>query len=261
MSIDTGKTDLVIQFALLLAGDEDTHADRMLGPIHLIKYVYLADLAYARSHEGQTFTGADWTFYNFGPWAPAVNARIEPALKAVNASRQEYESSYENRDHWIRWSKSDEELLRRLQSNLPSEIRIELAPHVHRYGHDTPSLLDYVYKTAPMLSAAPGERLDFSKEKPFVKQAKEESAIDALTVRQQKKLREKMQELIQRRAQRNHTVQSMVKPEPARYDEIYQEGIKWLDESAGQALKEDKFTVEFDETVWKSATRNGNDLS
>ncbi|NGY06563.1 SocA family protein [Solimonas terrae] len=260
MPIDTAKTDLVIQFALLLAGEEDTFADRMLGPIHLIKYVYLADLAYARRHDGQTFSGADWTFYNFGPWAPAVHARIEPALKAIHASCHEFESDLENRDNWVRWTKTDEALLGGLRSQLPSEIRIELPSKVHAYRHDTPALLDFVYKTVPMLFAAPGERLDFSLEEPYPKQTKAESAIDSLSAKQKKKLHENMRELIRRRAQRRVTAAVMVEPEPARYDEVYEEGIRWLDDDAGKAFNEEKLTVEFDENVWKSATRHGHDL-
>ena len=43
----SNKIDLLIQCAILIAGREDDYLDRQLGPIHLIKYVYLADLAYA----------------------------------------------------------------------------------------------------------------------------------------------------------------------------------------------------------------------
>lgn len=78
--MDSSKVDKIIQFALLVAGEEDDFRDRQLGPIHLIKYVYLADLAYAKHHDGETFTGAKWQFYKFGPWAQEVNQRIEPAL-------------------------------------------------------------------------------------------------------------------------------------------------------------------------------------
>jgi hypothetical protein len=43
----SNKIDLLIQYTLLVAGQEDEYLDRQLGPIHLIKYVYLADLVYA----------------------------------------------------------------------------------------------------------------------------------------------------------------------------------------------------------------------
>lgn len=53
----SNKIDLLIQYAILIAGQEDEYPDRQLGPIHLIKYVYLADLAYAERNGGETFTG------------------------------------------------------------------------------------------------------------------------------------------------------------------------------------------------------------
>ncbi len=55
--MDQDRIDHVIQLALLVAGREDDPFDRELGPIHLIKYVYLADLAYAERHGGETYTG------------------------------------------------------------------------------------------------------------------------------------------------------------------------------------------------------------
>ena len=78
--IDSARVDLVIQFSLLVAGEEDDNFSRQLGPIHLIKYLYLADLSYAKRNDGKSFTGIDWQFYNFGPWSAAAHARIEQAL-------------------------------------------------------------------------------------------------------------------------------------------------------------------------------------
>jgi len=66
--MDISRVDKIIQYTLLVAGDEDDYFDRQLGPIHLIKYVYLADLDYAASHNGEIFTGVKWQFYKFGPW-------------------------------------------------------------------------------------------------------------------------------------------------------------------------------------------------
>ncbi|MCK1859649.1 hypothetical protein MXE00_14905, partial [Legionella pneumophila] len=87
MPLNTENVDLIIQYSILAAGDEDEYLDRQLGPIHIIKYVYLADLYYAKFNTGQTFTGADWSFYKFGPWSQEVNIRIEPALQAIHANR------------------------------------------------------------------------------------------------------------------------------------------------------------------------------
>ena len=91
--LDVSKIDKVIQFALALAGQEDDFKDRSLGPIHLVKYVYLADLIYAE-RKGDTFTGVEWKFHNFGPWSLEVFSRIDPALAAIGAERKALPSSF-----------------------------------------------------------------------------------------------------------------------------------------------------------------------
>ena len=52
---DKEKINHILQYALLVAAQSDDYLDRQLGPIHLIKYVYLADMDYAKYHEGQTY--------------------------------------------------------------------------------------------------------------------------------------------------------------------------------------------------------------
>lgn len=78
----------MIQYALLVAGCEDDVFDRELGPIHLIKYVYLADLAHAERNDGQTFSGVRWQFFHYGPWTQEVYVRIQPALRAIDAEEK-----------------------------------------------------------------------------------------------------------------------------------------------------------------------------
>ena len=46
-----------------------------------------------------------------------------------------------------------------------------------------------------------------------------------------------------------------------RYDEIYDEGVKWLDSLAGPEFSEGTITVHFSEEVWDSVTRKDDDLS
>lgn len=87
-SASSTRVDLVLQYSLLVAGEQDTSFDRQLGPIHLLKYVYLADLFHATKNEGATYTGTEWKFYKFGPWSQSVNERIEPALNAIYADKK-----------------------------------------------------------------------------------------------------------------------------------------------------------------------------
>ena len=81
MSADPSRVDLLLQYTLLVSGEQDEFLDRQLGPIHLVKYVYLADLFHAKRNNGVTFTGIEWKFYKFGPWSQAVHERIELALE------------------------------------------------------------------------------------------------------------------------------------------------------------------------------------
>lgn len=161
MSLNPENTGLILQFALLTAGEEDRQHERQLGPIHLLKYVYLADLAFAQRNGGRTFTGANWRFHKFGPWSNAVFEVIDPALRSIGADRRAYRSDYGD-DDWVRYSMRDEQLLAEKRRALPAQIALTLKRNIHRFRSDTPTLLDHVYKTEPMLAAAPSERLNFS---------------------------------------------------------------------------------------------------
>lgn len=265
MPTDRTKVDLIIQYTLLIAGQEDEYVDRNLGPIHFIKYVYLADLANARRNNGETFTGTDWRFYKFGPWAQSVNERVEPALHAIHADRRVFESQYEEREEWSRWSKHDPVLLARLEKELPPYIVRDLRRDIHKYGKDTPSLLDYVYKTTPMLSAAPNEYLDFTLEVPQSNNGAgdEQSSLrmDGLSKKKQKKFAERMREIRAQRKEKAPRKMSLVAPPAPRYDENYEQGIAWLDSQAGPGFREREIVVEFSDEVWKSPTRKEKDVS
>ncbi len=155
MQIDLQKVDLLIQCALLMAGEEDDYHDGELGPIHLLKYVYLADLAHAEGNQGQTYTGTPWKFHTFGPWSVEVHNRIEPALIHINATKNTLESEYEEEGEWYRWRLRDERKLEEIEYQLPLVVSSAIRHCVHQFGKDAPSLLDHVYRTPPMLSAHP----------------------------------------------------------------------------------------------------------
>lgn len=263
MSFDATKVDRILQYSLLCAGEEEDLSDRLLGPIHLLKYVYLADLAYAERNDGVPYTGIRWTFYRFGPWSPAVHARLEPALCAIHADRRVFESDVEDRNDWIRWWKRDEYLLAQVQAEIPISIASRLKFEVRRFGKDTRGLLDHVYKTAPMLHAAPGEPLAFSivvKEDSPVNPSVSPS-YENLSEKKKKKLREQLRTLRTNRKTRNGRSDGWVEPPKPRYDAVYERGTAWLDELAGPSLPEGERVVEFSDAVWKSLTRQDHDVS
>ena len=261
--MNTTNVDNIIQFALLSAGQEDDYMSQQLGPIHIIKYVYIADLAYASRNQGNTFTEIDWKFHNFGPWSFELHERIEPALCAINASKQSFPSDYQDQKDWIRWKLDDDSLFDSLRSLLPVTVTSSVKSAVHKFGNATPDLLDFIYSTKPMCHVAPGEYLDFSilniPERPT-----STVSIKKKTARQKKMQKQALADLRERNKlkleNRRLRRDLAILPPAIVYDEIYTDGLQWLDNLAGEPIKQANFDVSFSDLVWKSSTRNLNDL-
>lgn len=254
------KVDLLIKFALATAGREDP-GQQELGPIHLVKYVYLADLAYAEKHDGETFTGIPWRFHNFGPWAVEVYSRIGPVTHAVGATERIFPSRYGDEDV-VRWKLEDDDLFEKLDSQLPSDVVRAIRTAVHKFGSDTNSLLHHVYKTTPMLRAAPGEPLDFRLAGTVVAEPipvySVEPEATPLSTKEKKRRKEALENLrakIQERL-RAPKGRELVAPPTPRYDEVFLKGQHWLDALAGSPLKPGEGELEFSEAIWKSSFRS-----
>lgn len=295
-TLDASRVDPLLQFIIVVAGQQDEPRDRELGPIHLLKYAYLADLRHAEIHEGQTFTKALWRFHHFGPWSPAVLERIEPALNAVGATKRLVPSDkYED---YARYSLRDERLLDRLDASLPSAVVSAVRHAVGEFGSDTASLLRHVYLTTPILRAAPREHLVFEKEgapAAFAQQgpiaalaaktvaepySEDETAVLASTVRETppevappatpklswRARKERRERLLRRRDEiRARLAEATARPRegtsPApRYDEVYFEGLKLLDELAGPPPSPMEAEAQFSDDIWKSPTRSDPDV-
>lgn len=256
--MDIPRCDKVIQFALLEAGCQDDYTERELGSIHLLKYVYLADLAHAERRSGETFTGAPWTFYHYGPWALEVHQRIEPALTFIDADRQVI-SSVKYDDDFVRWRKRDDELYVRLERELPLPVVTSIRRNVRKYGRDTRALLHHVNATGPMRRAAPRGELVF-----FVAEPTASSSVPAgsepLSARQQKKRTARVAQakvdiqakLAARRAER---AKRKAVARPPRYDDVFFRGLSWLDNLGSGGEGERGGEAEFDDDVWTSDTR------
>ena len=147
--------DTLIQFVLAAAGQEDDARDRELGPIHFIKYLYLADLTYAEQYEGKTYTGIKWRFHHFGPWSYEAYQRIEPALQHIQAISRKIPSEYE--DDFVRWSLCDDQIFHQLQNEIPLILQHAIQRCVHKFTSITDDLLHFVYNTLPILQAKPGD--------------------------------------------------------------------------------------------------------
>ncbi|HEX2224370.1 MAG TPA: hypothetical protein VHN15_09205 [Thermoanaerobaculia bacterium] len=256
--MNPSRADLLIQYALAAAAQEDA-GRRELGPIHLIKYVYLGDLAYAEEHAGETFTGAPWKFHHFGPWAVEVFQRIEPAVSAVHASERVFNSRHG--EDAKRWSLRDGGRLEELEKKIPWPAARAIRRAVHEHGSDTKNLLHHVYRTVPMLKASPGELLSFRAPQPEAAGGPPSAPAEApphLSKTTAKKLKARIAErLAQKREAREKTA-----PMPApRYDEVFFAGREWLDSLTElEPIEGVQGELQFSEEIWKSDARGTGEL-
>lgn len=262
--MDIGKADLLLQYILTIASEEDEFTDRSLGPIHLLKYVYLADLEYAGRNEGVTYTGAEWKFHHFGPWSPSIYNRIEYALKGIGAERKVITSNYE--DDTVRWSLSGidkNNILTTLEKKIDSVSKQAIKKYVHKFTSNTESLLHYVYQTRPMLTAAPGEIITFHSEKAVQSSdavIKEEKLLSNKQLKGLKMLREKIQQKMKSKLMNNEVIveRDIISP---RYDETFFQGQEWLDSLAGKPIEVTQGELKISPDIWKSKSRFDDEIS
>lgn len=251
----------IMRYAVSVASNADDYRQRELGPIHLIKYVYLADLAYAKKHGGATYSGVRWRFHHFGPWATEVWTEIETAMAFRGIRHRSFRGQY--KDDVSRWGSEDRELQERTECELPFEIMRATKSAVHEFANDTAGLLQWVYRTPPMLHAAPAEDLDFltviqdQGDTKGERATGESVAEPSKSARKRQKaahetLRARFQDALKKRRQARS---SAAKPRPPRYDEVFAKGQRWLDSLGGGPVEEQAGELVVSEAIWKSATR------
>jgi hypothetical protein len=259
--IDRNKVHRVVQYALLVAAEADEFFERELGPIHLIKYLYLADMDYAKFHNGETYTGLDWRFHHFGPWTATALQELEPALAAIGARRTQIPSGYGEKD-FERWSTQPNHAKKTaLGADLPPEVRASVPYFVGKFHNNTGALLHFVYATPPMLRAAPEEPLDFRTMERAVTRQRTDAFVpfaDRLSATKRKALRSGMAELRNRFAQRATKGSPVRQAGQVREDPVFDAGVAWLDHLAGECFPEEGATVRFSPEVWTSEARRGD---
>lgn len=261
-AMDIDKVDTIIQYALAVCRcvHDDDWMMQSLGPIHLIKYVYLADLAYAEKH-GKCYTDTDWSFLNFGPFSPSLFSRIHPALQEIDADEKIIPSKYQN--DFQRWRivdyESAESLRNKLEKKIPLEVALSVQNYIKKYGNCTSELLHVVYSTPPMLQAAPGENLHFGDAKKEAHAAAPKDEVK-LSHRQIKKKRHALEEA--RRCFAEKASQRIKERRACRaaqqiqqYDVVFEKGIAALDALAGPELGDAGGILEFDDSIWKAPAR------
>jgi hypothetical protein len=254
--MDAERVDLLIQYALAIAAQNDWDG-RELGPIHLLKYVYLGDLAHASRNNGATFTGADWKFYKFGPWSNAVHDRIRPAVEKLHAIERTFAFTADDGEdgEGVRWKLEDQtdQLIADIERKIPGTLATAVRKYVREFAGNTSDLLHHVYRTEPMLHAAPNEMLSFAHAVPEPVPQFEEPK--ELTENQKKKLRHAMRALKEQLQQRSKPRYVKADPAPI-YDEAFEEGVKAMNRDAGEDLVAVDGEVTFADELWKSRGRH-----
>lgn len=162
------------------------------------------------------------------------------------------------------WQAVDDLHLVKLDQDLPFIITANLRRNVHQFGKATPELLAFVYSTEPMRNAAPNEFLNFSDLKKHIQYQIVEEQYDQLSIKQKKKLKSKMDELRSKSAEKlavkrkKRLVAPLITP---RYDNVYLEGLEWLDSLSGEKINEGENNAVFSDSIWKSPSRTGDDFS
>ncbi|MDM8552808.1 hypothetical protein QUF72_22195 [Desulfobacterales bacterium HSG2] len=276
------ETDRLLQFILATAGQEDFESQKLapvtmdvtgeqiyadqedteLGPVHLIKYLYLADLSYAEDNEGETYTSLPWKFHHFGPWAEEAYLRIEPVLESIGAERRFVQLTAFEYD--VRWSvQQDDDSYYYLEKDIPLIITGSVQNYIRKFNAITEDILHFAYNTWPMLRAKPGDLLDFTLPD-YVRKKKTDSAIPDLSVRQKKKRKHAAQSLRGRFREKlkakKRKVRIRFSPPPV-YDDIFYEGLEALDLLAGEDMREMEGTVRFSDDIWESKARFDPDVS
>ncbi len=254
-------------YILATAGESEEYQERELGRLHIIKYIYLADLWYAEKHVGQTWTGIDWEFYRFGPWSTALYIHMQGALDATGAEHKSYPSAYSEEDY-DRWCLRDEETRARAERVVGMEITGVITSLVRHYANYTADLLDFVYRTPPMLRAAPRERLDFtpsgwSFKVPTTNTFKEKTV--PLTAKQEKKMKTweatMRDKIVAKLATMKAARASNAPSSEPRYDAVFFTALEAMDSSELPSLPTTQTTASFSSDVWKSKARHDPDLS
>lgn len=141
-----------------------TEQGEILAPIRLIKFLYLADLFYARKFNGETLTKWPWRFVHYGPFCGEALQAIENAKNNGLIEAIPYESKFDDEDHFLYKCRLEKD--HPLHEMLPISITAPLENAIKRWGGDTYQLLDYVYfETEPMEEVRFKGLLDFNKAK------------------------------------------------------------------------------------------------
>jgi hypothetical protein len=206
----------LIQYITWLASERE----EMLSPIRLVKFLYLADLYYARRNGGTTLTGWRWNFVHYGPFTNEALDAIQSAIQAGMIAAIPYQGSFDDEEHFLYKTESETEPC--LAARLPFYVIGPLQGAIKKWASDTFGLLDHVYfETEPMKNVKPGDLLDFSK-------AREPETFRELHMRRLSKTKISQGKALIAKMRENQR-ECMIAEPAAIYDDVYNKAMEFLD--------------------------------
>lgn len=201
-----------------------TEQGEILTPIRLVKFLYLADLFYARKFHGETLTKWPWRFVHYGPFCGEALQAIENATKTGLIESITYESKFDEEEHFLYKCRLEKD--HPLRDILPISVTAPLENAIKRWGGDTYQLLDYVYfETEPMEDVRFRDLLDFNK-------AKKAEIIKSIEMKPLSKEKiNKAKEAIQKLKNKFLTSSEKSNVVLPIYDDIYHSALEIMDES------------------------------
>jgi uncharacterized phage-associated protein len=134
---------------------EKSQEDKLpIGMIRLTKLLYLLDVEHFREKR-ETFTGLDWIYYKYGPYAPELESIIKQIGVEIEDEDIEEKTFRHIKPYYEEeWVKKIDLTTLHILDQIWKDVGLE----------SLKKLLDYVYfETEPMENPIRGERLDFNK--------------------------------------------------------------------------------------------------
>lgn len=209
-----------VEWAVWYANERDAK----LTPIRIVKFLYLADLYYARMAEGRTLTGWHWGFVHYGPFCVESLQVIEKAEALGLIEGVPYRSKFDKdtKLYVHAGDSSPEDYPERLPAYVSAEIKRALV----LWADDTYGLLFHVYfETEPMVAARPEDLLDFTTSE----KTNREKPLEMKPLSQKKKKlgKELLSKMRQAQGKSLQTVQGGLSPI---YDSSFLKALEALDE-------------------------------
>ncbi len=200
-----------------------TEQGEVLTSIRLVKFLYLADLFYARIFHGETITKWPWRFVHYGPFCVEALETIENAAMSGLIESIPYESKFDDEEHFLYKCRLDKD--HPLHEILPISITAPLENAIKRWGGETYQLLDYVYfETEPMEDVCFRDLLDFNKvKKTETVKSIEMKPLSKENVKKAKEAINKLKESFLLSSEKSNIVLPI-------YDDIYYRALQIMDE-------------------------------